>query len=153
MVQTEVARISDQLGRALEGPAWHGPSFIEAIEGLSARDAEARPLPAGHSIHEVAAHIAAWLEIVGQRVAGASPRITDEMDWPGGTDWPTTVARVRDAASHLRSTVNALTPADLDRHLANPGDDWTVYATLHGVIQHVLYHTGQIAILKKGAAR
>jgi len=26
----------------------------------------------------------------------------------------------------------------------------TVYVTLHGVIQHDLYHAGQIAILKKG---
>jgi len=26
----------------------------------------------------------------------------------------------------------------------------TVYVTLHGVIQHDLYHAGQIAMLKKG---
>lgn len=27
----------------------------------------------------------------------------------------------------------------------------TVYTTLHGVVQHSLYHAGQIAILKKSA--
>ena len=29
----------------------------------------------------------------------------------------------------------------------------SVYVTLHGVIQHELYHTGQIAILKKASTR
>jgi hypothetical protein len=30
-----------------------------------------------------------------------------------------------------------------------PGERYTFYYLLHGVIQHNLYHAGQIAILKK----
>jgi hypothetical protein len=29
------------------------------------------------------------------------------------------------------------------------GQNYTVYVMLHGVIQHALYHAGQIALLKK----
>ena len=31
------------------------------------------------------------------------------------------------------------------------GERYTVYEMLHGVIQHNLYHAGQIAVLVKGA--
>jgi hypothetical protein len=30
-----------------------------------------------------------------------------------------------------------------------PGTEYSVYFMLHGVIQHDLYHAGQIALLKK----
>ncbi len=36
---------------------------------------------------------------------------------------------------------------DLDKVVA--GRDYTMYVMLHGVIQHNLYHAGQIAVLKK----
>ena len=35
---------------------------------------------------------------------------------------------------------------DLSRQL--PGRDKTIYVEVHGVIQHHLYHAGQIAILR-----
>ena len=31
-----------------------------------------------------------------------------------------------------------------------PGKDYSVYVLLHGAVQHMTYHTGQIALLKKG---
>ena len=39
------------------------------------------------------------------------------------------------------------------RDLGEPteGQRYTVYEMLHGVLQHDLYHAGQIAILKKAA--
>jgi hypothetical protein len=37
--------------------------------------------------------------------------------------------------------------AKLDRNLG--GGDYTFYITMHGAVQHDLYHAGQIAILKK----
>ncbi len=30
-----------------------------------------------------------------------------------------------------------------------PGREYSVYCLLHGVVQHNLYHAGQIALLKK----
>ena len=47
---TEIERILDQLKRAYEGNAWHGPSVSEALAGVNAAQAHARPLANAHSI-------------------------------------------------------------------------------------------------------
>ncbi|MGH7471862.1 MAG: DinB family protein, partial [Longimicrobiales bacterium] len=61
--------------------------------------------------------------------------------------WADAVRRL-DAVNHeLVERVGLLVDADLDRFVA--GQDVSVYTTLHGVIQHDIYHAGQIALLKK----
>ena len=39
----EVNRLEEQLRRALEGEAWHGPSVLESLAGLSAAQAASQP--------------------------------------------------------------------------------------------------------------
>jgi hypothetical protein len=156
MAKIEVQRIADQLDRAVGGPAWHGPSMLEALKGVTSTQAAARPLPGAHSIQELVAHATAWLEIVRQRVQGTAPdRISAAMDWPavapGGGDWDAAVARLRSAGGDLAGTIRSLDDGRLPEDLPGEDDTWSVYVTLHGVIQHLLYHAGQIAVLKKGA--
>src|SRR5580700_1924345 len=50
---SEPALIAEQLRRAFEGDAWHGPAVLELIEGLDAATAAAKPLPDVHSIWEL----------------------------------------------------------------------------------------------------
>jgi hypothetical protein len=85
---TEIERILDQLKRAYEGGAWHGPSVREALVGVTAQQAHARPLPNAHSIWELVHHIAVW-EIVGRRrLEGyrAEIDISSTADLPGADD-------------------------------------------------------------------
>ena len=151
MSNVEMLRIADQLCRAVGGPAWHGPSVLEAVDGLSAAQAATRVVPRGHTIHELVRHITSWLEISRLRLAGTQPEVTEAMDWPATGDWAADTARLREAARELDAAIRATPDARLDQQIPIDGDRWSVYATLHGVIQHTLYHAGQIAILKKGA--
>jgi len=155
-VQTQ--RIADQLNRAVNGPAWHGPAILQAIGDVSAAQAVGLPIRGAHSIRDLVAHAAAWLEIVRQRVEGTAPAsITDDMDWPPAGDanseaaWKAAVERLRDAAGRLEQTVRGLEDGRLREELRAGDDTWSVHDSLHGVIQHVLYHAGQIALLKKAA--
>jgi hypothetical protein len=52
-MKTELQRLEDQLERALEGEAWHGPSVLEILEGVSAHQAAAHPIAGPHSIWEL----------------------------------------------------------------------------------------------------
>jgi hypothetical protein len=54
---TETHRINSQLKRAQEGQAWHGPSLRELLDGVTAEQAAARPIPNAHSIWELVNHI------------------------------------------------------------------------------------------------
>jgi hypothetical protein len=81
MASHEVQRIADQLDRAVNGPAWHGPSILELVRGVDVKAASARPIADAHSIWELVAHSAAWLEIGAEtrdrgRELAASPRET-----------------------------------------------------------------------------
>ena len=85
---TEIERILDQLKRAFEGNAWHGPSIREALEGVTAEQAQARPLGNAHSIWELVQHIAVWEDVGRRRLTGdrAQIAISSPEDWPAPGD-------------------------------------------------------------------
>lgn len=151
----EVARIQDQLRRAFAGEAWHGPSVLEALAGVDAESAAARPLSGAHSIWEMVLHLAAWEDVVRRRLSGeAVTDVSDALDWPsvdteGSAAWESSLRRLREGHRGLEEALAGLEDARLEQTV--PGESDTVYTMLHGVIQHDLYHAGQIALLRKGA--
>jgi uncharacterized damage-inducible protein DinB len=150
---SEIQRIEDQLRRAFEGNAWHGPAVRELLADVSAARAGARPLSTAHSIWEIVLHIAAWEGVVRRRLQGeAVADLPSEQDWPPVRD--SGEAAWRQAVHDLEQAHRALHEAiarSNEAHLADtvPGKDHSVYLMLHGIIQHDLYHAGQIAVLKK----
>jgi uncharacterized damage-inducible protein DinB len=153
--QFETARIADQLRRAFEGEAWHGDSVLEILKGVSAERASARPIRNGHTIWELVLHIAAWDGAVLRRMTGVAVTLSDAENFPAVADtsdaaWAKALADVRRAHKELIAAVSALPDARLyEMVLGKEGAHYTFYYMLHGVVQHELYHAGQIALLKK----
>ena len=56
-MNSETRRIADQLRRAFSGDAWHGDAISELLSGVTADQAQARPLSRSHSIREIVLHI------------------------------------------------------------------------------------------------
>ena len=85
---TEIERILDQLKRAYEGQAWHGPSVCEVLAGVTADQAHARPLANAHSIWELVRHLAVWEDVGRRRLEGdrAQIDISSPEDWPPADD-------------------------------------------------------------------
>jgi uncharacterized damage-inducible protein DinB len=137
-------RIADQLRRAVYGEAWHGDAVFELLAGISPEQAAARPPHAAHSIAELTLHIAIWLEAATRRLQSDPALLLNDADWPEPGSWEETRQRLGDATETL---LTAIERADL--HAAVPGQAYDVYFLLHGVIQHTLYHAGQIALLKR----
>lgn len=75
-------RLAIELDKALNGGAWHGPSFREALEGVDLASALRRPIPEAHSIAEIVLHATAWHDVVRRRLGGEAPQISDDQDWP-----------------------------------------------------------------------
>ncbi|GGE97391.1 DinB family protein [Hymenobacter cavernae] len=161
---TEIERLLDQFRRAYNGDSWAGPSLVDTLQGVTAAQAAAHPLPGAHSIWEIVLHLTTWVEIVQQRLEEdklIGP--TDAQNWPGlpvVTDeaaWQQAQANLGWAHEQLLSKVASLRDEDLGRHL-QPLDDYPAstpgpyYVLLHGLVQHNLYHTGQIALLRKAFA-
>jgi len=153
---SEIEQIVDQLKRAYEGKAWHGPAVREVLAGVMAEQAARRPLPDAHSIWEITVHIAAWEAFVRRRLEGeVITDVSPQEDWPPVTDtseaaWKRTLTQLEEGQRRLRQAIAALPESRLGETV--PGMGYSVYYMLHGVVQHDLYHAGQIALLKKAVS-
>jgi uncharacterized damage-inducible protein DinB len=152
---TEVERIVDQLKRAFVGEAWHGPAVEEILQGVTAEQAAARPFDGAHNIWELVLHITAWQSAGRRRLSGDRAQLSETEDWPpvGDTDekaWAETKESLGQSHTQLCTAISQLDESRLDQPIIEGMS--TVYVTLHGIVQHTLYHAGQIAILKKVAS-
>jgi uncharacterized damage-inducible protein DinB len=148
----DVEFLADQLQRAYEGEAWHGPSLREVLNGVNAGMASAKPVPEAHSIWELVMHIGAWINAARRGLGGSAVELSPQQDWPAidaGSDaaWSQTLDALEQEQNQLRDAIRALNESSLKARV--PGRNHSVRFMLEGVIQHNLYHAGQIALLKK----
>jgi len=155
----EAARIADELDRAFRGDPWHGSPLSRILAGITAGDAAARPLRTAHSIWEIVLHVTAWTHEVERRLRGHPPGQPPAGDWPPVvtcTDEAWASAR-RDVDSALDELLHTLATFP-DDALWNPvgqtrdqaaGTGMTFYVMLHGLVQHTVYHSAQIAALRR----
>ena len=115
-----------------------------------------RPRPIGYcetvtQFWELVLHLAANIDFVLARLDGRELELSANADWPAVPE--PTVAAWEDALAALDARYETL----LERvgglgdvQLAQPvvGRRYDVYAMLHGIIHHNVYHTGQIALLR-----
>jgi uncharacterized damage-inducible protein DinB len=152
---SEIERIQDQLRRAYEGEAWHGAALRELLAGVTAEQAARRPIAAAHTIWEIVLHTAVWESVVCRRLEGeVIVTLPPEQDWPAVRDtgpaaWKKALEELERGHQQLRQAIARLTENRLSEIV--PGKGYTVYYMLHGVVQHDLYHAGQIALLKKAS--
>jgi uncharacterized damage-inducible protein DinB len=152
---TEPARIADQIRRATHGGAWHGPSLAEALGGLSAAEAAAHPIPHAHSIWEIVGHLQTWARAVQRRFEGDHAEPTEAENFPEVAEaspaaWEAAQRAVLSAHDALSQAVLRRPDRSLDDMV--PGRTYSAYVMLHGAVQHTLYHTGQILILRRALA-
>jgi hypothetical protein len=150
---TDPKDLAKSVRQTVTGPMWHGPSLNEALEGLNYVAANSRSVGGAHSIWELALHIASWADIartrLGERALPDPPR---SRDWPpvpapSPSAWRQAVEQIGSSYDALANHVEWLKSEDLARMV--PGRDYTVETMIRGVIEHGVYHAGQIAILKK----
>ena len=130
---------------------------MAALDGVDAATAAARPIPGAHSIWELVLHLTVWLDIPKRRVETMRAfEATPEQDWPtvGDTSeeaWREALERLRQAYQSFRDLLATLDEGRIAE--TSPGRDYPVYVMIHGAVQHLAYHSGQIALLRKARSR
>jgi uncharacterized damage-inducible protein DinB len=153
--QSQSALLADQIHRAFDGEAWHGDSVLEILNEVDAKTAAARPIKNAHSIWELVLHITTWDEVTIIRAGGKALMPTDEQNFPPVKDtseaaWKKAVENLKNTHSKLVETVAAFPDSRLhDQVPGKTGDHYDFYYLFSGIVQHELYHAGQIALLKK----
>jgi len=149
---SEISFITDQLKRAFEGEAWHGPALMEILDDVDARTASARPINKAHCIWELVIHLAGWEQVVSRRLQGQAATLTDaqnfgHLDSTTEQSWQSSLAILQQNHAELIKLVAAIPESRLAERV--PGKDYDVRFMLYGAVQHVAYHAGQIAVLKR----
>jgi len=149
---SEVENISDQLQRIYDGDAVHGPALRKLLIDLSAEQAAAQPLPRTHSIWELVLHLAAWNDVFSRRLEGHPADEPEVGDFPPTGEasreaWAAALERLDQSHRRLLAHVSALSAARLQER--TPGRDYSLRFMLEMAVRHYVYHTGQIALLRK----
>jgi uncharacterized damage-inducible protein DinB len=149
---SDVERILKHYDGVLNGNAWHGDPVWQILDDISAQQAAARPLPSAHTIWEIVMHMIFWEGVVTQRLAGKRAGLAEELNFPAmpavtEENWRQTLDDFRVSNQSLRDALAKLDPAKLNELTA--AGKRTYYGEAHGIIEHHVYHLGQIALLKK----
>ena len=153
----EVLRIIDLLNDTYESEqAWHGSSVVEILRGVSPKMANRRLSPSTHTIAELVFHITTWRIFAARKLQGDSmfDINTKEKNWKTFSimdelEWETLQMELSLSQEELVSELEKRTKDDFLDQIV-PGRDYSYYTMLHGLINHDLYHAGQIALIKKG---
>jgi uncharacterized damage-inducible protein DinB len=150
-------KLSNELEEVLSGDAWYGSPVYEILEKVSFETAYEKP---GGSVHNVAAivlHMLAWTEEVMDRLNGMAAGVPSSGDWPdpGAPDeqkWQLFVNDFKLVNVNLVHIIQNFPEEQwnepiLDERNREQGTGVSYEALVRGLIQHHIYHSGQIALL------
>lgn len=153
--KAELLRIIDQFNLIYESEeAWHGRSVVDILSDVSWEMAAEKLFASTHSIAELVYHMTTWRIFVVKRLQGDTIfDVTKDRDWKtfpmfDEFEWEALQMELSLSQEELISELEKREDDEfLDEIVA--GRQYDYYTMLHGILQHDLYHTGQIAMLKK----
>ncbi len=147
-----VETIKRQLTETFTGPAWHGPAIMEILPNIPLSKSLNR-IGEGNNIAELVFHLTAWRTFAVEKLKGnASFDVTDEANFTRFQDispdqWMQLVNNLQNTQNELLALLDSFSDEQL--HDPVPGRSHDFFHLLTGVVQHDLYHLGQIVLLSK----
>jgi Protein of unknown function (DUF664). len=155
IIEADRATILTALNESYAGPAWHGPSVRESLDGVTAQRASRKLSASRNSIWDLVLHLAhgrhLLIERIGAEPEPSFPRAIREPWWPvSPTDtsdaaWQADVTLLDGYHTMLMDAVRAASPAQLER--VPERSEHAVVRQLIGMALHDTYHAGQIRLL------
>jgi uncharacterized damage-inducible protein DinB len=145
MLQTE--RIANSYRAATVKGAWYGPSLAELLAQISPELATTPPVPGSHSISALLQHLLLWNErIRNTSDTNSLPPWQPEKEWAEPPiPWNELVSRWTESRELLEEKIRRFPVEDLAKQV--PGRNYAYETLLHGIVEHAIYHSGQIAMV------
>lgn len=153
MSRTLIKNLIRQLNEIQDGSLWFDQCFKEKINKLSDAEAFRRPIPQVHSVAEHISHILEWRKECMLRFKGQRTDLMNSAD-----DWKDNIVLSKIGWKNLKdlfyestdTLINAIKNQD-DTYLETKflDTDYNFHYLIEGIIQHDLYHLGQIGITIK----
>ena len=150
-------KLSTELEQVLSGDPWYGSSVYKILDTVSFETAFERPSGAAHTIAAIVLHMLSWTEEVMDRLNGMTASIPSSGDWPEPSapdeqKWQQYVNDLKLVNVNLLGIIQNFdeekwTEPILDERNPELGTGVSNEELVRGLIQHHIYHSGQVAIL------
>lgn len=150
----ELLSIIKNLETTLSGQPWYGRNVYELLDEVKEDKIHIKPNDTAHSLAELLWHMNTWAEFVLAHLEKRSP---DEIKTIEGQDWRDINSAIHDwqkGVNTLKTVLEKISNilSEKQDDFLNemvPGRQFNFRFMLNGLIQHNIYHLGQVAYLSK----
>ncbi|MDV3308979.1 MAG: DinB family protein [Cyclobacteriaceae bacterium] len=154
MNNVRILRYVDHFREVYDGSPWYGDNIVTKLGNLTDDTALARPVQGMHSVGEVVSHMTYWRQSVISRLQKDSSfqaSVNSEDNWKD-------LARLKAEGWEAVHRAFVTSQEQLVRVLSQQSDDIldqeysdgrTYDYLIRGVINHDVYHLGQIGLIRK----
>jgi uncharacterized damage-inducible protein DinB len=148
----EIDRIVRMLEKTFEKQPWYGPSVNEVLSHVDVKTV-GNNQGSAHSMIELVLHMTAWRTFAIKRLEGDNDYdVSDDANFPKTGSWKEALDGLNASQAALVTAMRKFPEGRLGEIVPSKVHKYTYYTLLHGIIQHDVYHLGQIAILRKTAS-
>lgn len=142
------------LSEIFEGEPWYGESVMRKLENVPYIIGDKICIPESHNVSQIVSHLIAWKTFTLEKLKGNADYsivINSEEDWPeievsSRKEWEDLKHDLVVAQSSLYEFLKKKNDDFLDQNVA--GREYTYEYLINGIIQHDIYHLGQIGIIQ-----
>jgi uncharacterized damage-inducible protein DinB len=150
----EISLIAGQLRDAYEGDPWFGRPVKQILAEIDESIAFERPY-GQHSILDLLWHMITWREFTVDRIQHSPQMQLDyfeindwrQLDHEDKTLWQQGLERLQETQDQLLKLLETCTDDLLEQTVRDR--TYNFRKLLYGIVQHDIYHLGQIAYVKK----
>ena len=149
---TGIKHFIKQFRQLFEGGSWQGESFVKKLEQIKEKDAFKQPASGANCIAELIWHCLYWRAVLINRLSGIDFKTnvtSNQMDFLPRTElkelgWPLLWQLFQKSQDDIVNSLSVKTDDFLSTEY-QPGH--TMEFLLEGIIQHDIYHLGQIGLI------
>lgn len=150
---TETERIVRLISKTFDKGPWYGPSLMDILVRVKPEHVNLR-VGKSHSVLELLLHMISWRTFTARRLRGDNDyQVSDDANFPSttNTSWSEAIDRLKRSQEELLAAANAFPESRLGELVPSNTQRYTYYTLLHGIVQHDIYHAGQIQLILRSA--
>jgi hypothetical protein len=134
-----------------EGNNWTEVDLAHTLRDVTLAEATARTPASPNTIAALVRHLVYWNQVMARRAQGQPTQIpaTNGFDGPSlhsEADWQALQAELWQSARELAAAIRRMPAEQLPEPILPAYS--SAYKNLHGAVEHVHYHLGQLVVLK-----
>ena len=155
-MKTLIEQIQHQFYNIHRGRNWFGQSYLTKLQDMDASHYFTRPQPEVHSVAELISHGTAWRKDAVVKIKTGKGELTEMSpdDWPDleslkKKGWEKIFEEYTESVDTFLALLQQKDDEFLETEYIDPefGGKYPYSFTINGILQHDLYHLGQLGLV------